>query len=129
MYCCSIDLKTWSDSIYKNGLRVKLPKTGIDEKLLNVVRPNDNEVKLCVRYVNTWLLLLWSWIIEGRNSVFVSDFDIEMFLQDNSNSGITLDQLFIFLLLFADDAVIFSEAKDGLQSQFWTILYKMEIDG
>jgi hypothetical protein len=37
-----------------------------------------------------------------------------MFLQNDSNSDITLDKLSIYLLLFADDAVLFREAH-GLQ--------------
>ena len=40
--------------------------------------------------------------------------DIEVHLQQNSNAHITLDQLSIYLLLFADDAVIFSETPEGL---------------
>lgn len=46
-------------------------------------------------------------------SLFVND--IEVFLQNDSNSCLTLDQLSIYLLLFADDAVLFSETADGLQ--------------
>jgi hypothetical protein len=45
-------------------------------------------------------------------SLFLND--IEMYLQSNS-SGITLDQISIYLLLFADDAVIISDTKEGLQ--------------
>ena len=40
---------------------------------------------------------------------------IEFKLQNGKNAGITLDQLSIYLLLFADDDVIFSETKEGLQ--------------
>ena len=46
-------------------------------------------------------------------SLFVND--IEFSLQNGLNAGITLDQLSVYLLLFADDAVIFSETKEGLQ--------------
>ena len=46
-------------------------------------------------------------------SIFLND--VEMQLTDNGNDGITLDQLTLYLLLFADDAVIFSETPEGLQ--------------
>ena len=46
-------------------------------------------------------------------SMFLTD--VEMQLADNGNDGITLDQLTLYLLLFADDAVIFSETPEGLQ--------------
>ena len=46
-------------------------------------------------------------------SLFIND--IKFNLQNGINAGITFDQLSIYLLLFADDAVIFSETKEGLQ--------------
>lgn len=54
-------------------------------------------------------------------------------LQDNSNSFITLDHLSIFLLLFADDAVIFSETEEGLQSlidsfEQYCIIWKLTVN-
>jgi hypothetical protein len=41
--------------------------------------------------------------------------DVELHLQQDPNACISLDQLSIYLLLFADDAVIFSETEEGLQ--------------
>ena len=46
-------------------------------------------------------------------SLFLND--IEMQLADRGNEGFTIEQLYIYLLLFADDAVIFSETPEGLQ--------------
>ena len=45
-------------------------------------------------------------------SLFLND--IEQSFQNNLDS-LTLDQLNIFLLIFADDAMLLSETKDGLQ--------------
>ena len=42
--------------------------------------------------------------------------DIELNLQENLNDGISIEQLQLYLLLFADDAVIFSETREGLQN-------------
>ena len=42
-------------------------------------------------------------------SLFIND--IESYLQVNAFEGITLDQITIYLLLFADDAVIISDSK------------------
>ena len=47
-------------------------------------------------------------------SLFLNE--IELHLQADINAGITIDQLSIYLLLFADDAVLISESADGLQS-------------
>ena len=38
-----------------------------------------------------------------------------MQIADRGNEGITLEQLSIFPLLFADDAVIFSKTPEGLK--------------
>ena len=43
--------------------------------------------------------------------------DMEMLLQENQDACITLDHITsIYLLIFADNAVLFSESKQGLQS-------------
>ena len=42
--------------------------------------------------------------------------NIELNLQENLNDGICVDQLQLYLLLFADDAVLFSETREGLQN-------------
>ena len=41
--------------------------------------------------------------------------DIENSLQENADAGITLDQLSLCLILFADDAVLFSDTREGLK--------------
>ena len=80
-----------------------------------------NEVKLCVRHMGTLSdffncevgLLQGETISPILFSLFAND--IELFLSNNNENMITLDQLSIYLLLFADDAVIFSETPKGLQ--------------
>ena len=46
-------------------------------------------------------------------SLFLND--LELYLQQDQNAGLTLEQLSIYLLLFADDAVLFSDTIEGLQ--------------
>ena len=43
--------------------------------------------------------------------------DIETHLQEGMNDGINLEQLQLYILLFADDAVLFSETREGLQNE------------
>ena len=47
-------------------------------------------------------------------SLFIND--LEIYLHENPNATISLDQLSLCLLLFADHAVIFSESVEGLQT-------------
>ena len=62
------------------------------------------EVKLCVQHRNSV-----SDFVQGEitSPILFSLFlnDIEMQLQNNVSSGLTIDQLSIYILLFADDAV------------------------
>ena len=39
-----------------------------------------------------------------------------MYLQENAHDGINIEQLQVYLMLFADDAVLFSETREGLQN-------------
>ena len=80
-----------------------------------------NEVKLCVKHLNSVSDVFNSNIglLQGEitSPILFSLFlnDIEMHLQQNINVDISIEQLSIFLLLFADDAVIMSETKEGHQ--------------
>ena len=47
-------------------------------------------------------------------SLFLAD--LETFLQIDADAGITLEQISIFPVMFADDAVFFSEIVEGLQT-------------
>jgi len=42
--------------------------------------------------------------------------DLELSLQDDVNSGLTLDDITIILMLFADDMVIFGKSPQELQN-------------
>ena len=42
---------------------------------------------------------------------------IESHLQEGMDDGINLQQLQLYILLFADDAVLFSETREGLQNE------------
>ena len=85
------------------------------------------EVKLCVKHMNSNSEFFDSnlGLLQGEitSSIMFSLFlnDIELHLHCNLNSGITVEQLSIYILLFADDAVILSETAEGLQSSLDTL--------
>ena len=121
LYCAFIDFKRAFDSVYRNGLWYKLIKSGVNGKLLSLIRSMYTEVKSCVRHLNTLSDLFDCnvGLMQGEIcspllfALFISD--IENSLQENIHAGITLDQLSLYLILFADDAVIFSDTPEGLQ--------------
>ena len=47
-------------------------------------------------------------------SLFLND--IELYLQENINDGIDIEHIKIYLRLFEDDAVLFSDTREGLQN-------------
>ena len=121
LYCAFIDLKKAFDSVSRLGLWYKLIHCGIDGKILRIIRSLYKDVKLKVKgltslsdILNCDLGLLQ---VEIMSPILFSIFlaDVEMQLAEHGNDGITLDQLSLYLLLFADDAVIFSETPEGLQ--------------
>ena len=121
LYCAFIDLKKAFDSISRVGLWYKLIHAGIDGKLFRSIRSLYAEVSLCVKGL-TSLTDVFSCdigLLQGEimSPILFSLFlgDIEMHLVDRGNEGSTIEQLSIYLLLFADDAVIFSETAEGLQ--------------
>ena len=121
LYCAFIDLKKAFDSVSRLGLRYKLIHSGVDGKMVRIIRSLYQDVKVKVKgltslsdMLNCDLGLLQGEIMSPiLFSMFLTD--VEMQLADNGNNGITLDQLTLYLLLFVDDAVIFSETPEGLQ--------------
>lgn len=122
LYCAFVDLKRAFDSIYRDGLWFKLIKSGIDGKLLSIIRSMYSEAKSCVKQFGTLSEFFSSdvGLLQGEviSPILFSLFlnDIEMSLQSNASAGVTLEQLSLYLLMFADDAVFFSESIEGLQS-------------
>ena len=122
LYCAFIDLKRAFDSVYRKGLWFKLINSGINGKLFDLIRSIYHEVKSRVKNMNTLSDFFKSEVglLQGEVlspflfSLFLND--LELYLQQDQNAGLTLEQLSIYLLLFADDAVLFSDTIEGLQS-------------
>ena len=97
-------------------------KSGVDGKLFDIIRSMYENVKLWVNYVGS-LSDLFSCDVGLLQGEIISPFlfalfinDVELRFQENFNNGISVEQLQLYLLLFADDAVLFSETREGLQN-------------
>ena len=121
-YCAFIDLIRAFDTVNRNGLWYKIIRYGVDGKIVKQLRSMYSSVKSCVKHLNCLPDFFSSDIglFQGEImspilfSLFIND--IEQSLQTNLLDGISLDQITIFLLLFADDAVTMSDTKQGLQN-------------
>ena len=122
LYCTFVDMKRAFDSVYLNGLWLKLFKAGVDGKMLRIVKDMYFQVKSCVKCCNSYSeyfecavgLKQGEVISPLLFSLFIDD--LELFLQDDVNSGLTLDDITIILMLFADDMVIFGKSPQELQN-------------
>lgn len=122
LYCAFIDLKKAFDSVSRLSLWYKLIKCGIDGKVFDIICSMYASIKLRVKCLNS-LSDLYSCDVGLLQGEIMSPFlfslfinDIEAHLQENINDGINIEQLQLYLLLFADDALLFSESHEGLQN-------------
>ena len=122
LFCAFVDLKKAFDSIYLNGLWFKLYKLGVNAKTLRIIKDMYNNVKTCVRGCNSYSdffecavgLKQGEVISPILFSLFIED--LELFLQEDPNCGLSLDDITFILMLFADDMVILGKDRDDLQN-------------
>ena len=123
LYCAFVDFKTAFDSINRFKLWLKLSKIGIKGKLLQILYSMYSNVKSCVtvrgyisEYFRSMLGLMQGEVLSPiLFSFYVNDFERE-FIASNC-IPYELGQLNLFLLLYADDMILFSETVTGLQNQ------------
>ena len=121
LYCCFIDYKKAFDSVDRNLLWYKLSKCGIRGKLLTVIKSMYSNVKSCVSveglrsdfFRNSLGLMQGEVLSPILFSLFINDFEMQ-FLRDGC-VPVELQDIHLFLLMYADDMVLFSESIDGLQ--------------
>ena len=121
LFCAFVDLKRAFDSVYLNGLWFKLHNIGINAKMLRIIKDMYNKVKTCVRGCNSYSdffdcavgLKQGEVISPMLFSLFIED--LELFLQNDQRSGLSLDEITFILMLFADDMVILGKDRDDLQ--------------
>ncbi|XP_060582312.1 uncharacterized protein LOC132738738 [Ruditapes philippinarum] len=122
LYAAFIDYQKAYDKIYRNGLWYKIIKEGINGKILNIIRSMYSEVKSCVKHLNELsdFFNCDIGLFQGEItspilfSLFIND--LELAVQENIFSGIDLEHISIYLILFADDCILLSDTPEGLQS-------------
>ena len=121
LYAAFIDFTNAFDYVVKENMWYKLLKLGIRGKIINVIKSMYNNIKSRVKYENL-LSNDFTCLLEVRQGECLSPFlfsmyvnDLEEILVSNDFKGIEIGMLKLFLLLYADDMIIFSESEDGLQ--------------
>ena len=120
--CAFVDLKKAFDSVYRNALWYKLYKMGLDGKILKIFKEMYSTVKSCVKHLNSFsdFFNVAVGLKQGLNNspILFAMFldDLERFLRNKIDSGLTLMNLCIIVLLFADDMVIVGNSVQDLQN-------------
>ena len=122
LYCAFIDFKKAFDLVYRNGIWYKLILHGCSSKMVNMLKGIYNRVKSCVRINGNVTEFFESYmgVKQGENLspllfiCFINDLYDN--IKNNTFDTFSIDDLQIFLLLFADDTVLFSYSKEGLQN-------------
>jgi hypothetical protein len=131
LFCCFIDFKKEFDTIWRAGLWQKLINSNIHGKIFKIIFSFYDNFKSCVKSGHTFsdFFHLRYWCKTGRKfipflfAIYLND--LEEFLTEHCKTGLdTLNSLSVenlnvymklFLLLYADDTVIFAESQQELQ--------------
>jgi len=127
LFCSFVDYQKAFDTIWRDGLWIKLVRQGITGKILNVIRSMYNNIKSCVFSGGQQSEFFCSYVgvRQGENlspllfSLYVND--LEQFLHQKGNDYITFNMdiceqyLKLLVLMYADDTVIFANNATELQ--------------
>jgi len=132
LFCTFIDYEKAFDSVQRGLLWGKLLNSGVDGKVLRVIRDMYAKTKSCVKTRH-----LSQFLREGENlspvlfSLFLND--LKGFLRSNNVQGLKLPFalaqyvclqdidfyiflcMYLFLLLYADDTIVLAECPEDLQ--------------
>ena len=120
-FCAFIDFTKAFDYINRDNLWSKLIQLGLRGNILDIIRSMYNSVKSQVKYLNE-LSDSFNCTLGVRQGESLSPFLFAMFLNDLEDvyvksglSGIDVNMFKMFLILYADDIVIFSNTAEELQ--------------
>ena len=122
LYCVFIDYEKAFDKIDRSFLWQKLSKEQVSSKFVNALQSMYSLVKSCVRYRSStsWFFNSYNGLKQGDPS---SPLLFMLFINDivqNVNVGLdnifTIDEMRLFLLLYADDAAVLAKSPEVLQS-------------
>ncbi|CAC5392826.1 unnamed protein product [Mytilus coruscus] len=128
LYTCFVDFRGAFDTVNHTGLFYKLSKIGVGTHFYNIIKSMYSNNILCIKTRNMLTADFRSCIgvRQGDNlspslfKMFINDFKS---LLDETCDPVLLSNISLNCLLYADDLVLLSESKIGLQ----TALNKLEI--
>jgi hypothetical protein len=123
LYCAFVDFRKAFDLINHKILWYKLIKSGVTGKVLKLIRSMYSCIKTKVMGFDGTLSDNFEAFVGVRQGECLSPFlfsmyvnDMEQALKTNGVKGVCVNNLKLFLLLYADDTVIFGESAESLQN-------------
>ena len=139
LYCCFVDYKKAFDSVDHSKLWKQLIKYGINGKLLKVIQSMYNQIKVCIKFNNekSSFYNCFQGLVQGEAmspfifALFIND--LEMALLHNNCDPIDINEVNIFLLMYADDTILMAENPEKLQEMLdalkeWTDEYGLTVN-
>ena len=121
VYCAFVDFRKAFDLVYRNGIWHKLIGSGVSTKMVLMLRAIYESVKSSVRvngklsdYFDTYMGVKQGEPLSPLLFIFFIN-DMSAALQNDGIDLISIEEMQIFLLLFADDTALFSHSPEGLQ--------------
>ena len=121
LFCKFVDYQKAFDSVDRKLLWYKLLRDGCSTTMVNALKAMYNSVQMCVKYKNKFsnFFALHSGVKQGHplSTILFIFFinDLALSLADDNQQTTQISNINVFLLLFADDAVLVSSSQDGLQ--------------
>jgi len=133
LYCAFIDYRKAFDCVWRNGLWVKLVRSGVTGKIFDVIKYMYQEVQSCVFKdgEKSEFFLSLKGVRQGDNlspllfALFVNDF--EDFLIKNNCTHIDMyddilnNYIKLFVLMYADDTLVMANTPHELQRALYLV--------
>ena len=121
LYCTFVDFTKAFDYVVRENLWFKLIKLGLRGQILNIIKAMYNSVKSRVKFCNQ-LGNEFCCALGVRQGECLSPLLFSLFLNDIEDQflrsgleGIDINMFKVFMLLYADDIVIFANSAEDLQ--------------
>lgn len=130
LYTCFVDFRKAFDLVSREKLWWKMRQYGISTKMINMIKQIYSSVSACIKIDPSHTTsnfescdgLKQGDVLSGIAFVLYLNDLIDFFIAENV-SQIVIAQLYITLLLFADDLALFDQSARGLQRKI-NLLYK-----
>ena len=109
LYCAFVDYEKAFDTVNRDALWFTLMQSGVSSKMIRIIKSLYGKVFAAIKQGEPLSPLLFILFINDVHADLIGD------THDSVVSGLTITQICIILLLFADDMVLFSKDPAELQ--------------